>query len=185
MGFCLFNHVALAAEYLIRTHHVPRVSIVDLDAHHGNGTQHIFERRRDVLYVSLHQRPEMPSFPGTGYANEEGLQDGHGYTLNIPLDQGCTGEVYCQQFCELVVPAVDSFQPAVILLSAGFDALMWDNVSRLALEPATFETVTRELVALANRHAGGRILSVLEGGYNLEQMPAAVVEHVRALLSDA
>ncbi len=178
-GFCLFNHVALAAEHLIRDHGWQRVAIVDIDAHHGNGTQHIFEQRRDVFYISLHERPESLPYPGTGSDTEEGSGAGLGYTLNIPLDRGCSGSEYCDRIRQLVVPALDSFQPELVLLSAGFDALMWDTTSHLALEPASYATATALLVAAARRHAGGRLISVLEGGYDLGQMPAAVVAHLR------
>ena len=184
LGFCLFNHAALAAEYLVRQHHVTRVAIVDFDAHHGNGTQHIFEQRRDVLYISLHERPESLAFPGTGYAAETGLGDGVGYTLNVPLNRCCGPCDYLEAVDQQVVPALHNFRPQVLLVSAGFDALADDNVANLSLDPASFGPLTDRLVAVARRHSHGRIVSVLEGGYDLAHLGSAVVAHVLALCSD-
>jgi acetoin utilization deacetylase AcuC-like enzyme len=177
--------VALAAEHLVRHHGLQRVAIVDIDAHHGNGTQHFFEQRPDVLYISLHERPESLPFPGTGHSTEAGIGDGLGYTLNILLDRGCGPVAYCDCIRRTVIPALDLFRPEFILVSAGFDALMWDKVSHLALEPAAYATVTQLLVAAADHHAAGRLVSVLEGGYDLGQLPVAVVAHVLAMLVES
>ena len=147
LGFCLFNHVALAAEHLVREHQLHRVAIVDFDVHHGNGTQHIFEQRRDVLYVSLHERPESLAFPGTGYATETGLGDGVGYTLNVPLSPrlrparlpaGRRPSRSCRR-CTII-------EPQLLLVSAGFDALAGDNVANLSLDPESFGPLTDRLV---------------------------------------
>ena len=159
------------------------MAIVDFDAHHGNGTQHIFEHRRDVLYISLHERPESLTFPGTGYAAETGLGDGAGYTLNVPLDRGCGPRDYLRAVDQWVLPALHDYGPQVLLVSAGFDALAGDNVANLSLDPESFGPLTDRLVAVALRHSQGRIVSVLEGGYDLAHLGSAVVAHVRALCS--
>jgi len=182
LGLCLFNHVAIAAEHLVRVGGISRVAIVDFDVHHGNGTQHLFESRRDVLYVSLHERPGSLEFPGSGSATETGSGDGAGYTLNVPLERGCGDTGYRQALERQVLPALDWYRPGFILLSAGFDALMWDRVAHLSLEPKSYRWLTQALVLAAERHAGGRLVSVLEGGYHLPDLGLAAVEHVRALL---
>ena len=181
LGFCLFNHVAIAAEHLVRHHQLSRVAIVDFDVHHGNGTQHIFESRRDVFYISLHECPASLEFPGTGAADEIGSGDGQGYTLNVPLDRGSGEAEYRAALEQKVLPALDTYGPQFILLSAGFDALMWDRVAHLSLEPSSFRWITDAIVQLADRHSGGRLVSVLEGGYDLGNLGRAVVEHVRGL----
>ena len=183
LGFCLFNHVALAAEHLVRRYDLSRVAIVDFDVHHGNGTQHIFESRRDVFYISLHECPGSLEFPGSGYADETGSGDGQGYTLNVPLDRGSGEAEYRAALEQQVLPALDAYRPQFILLSAGFDALMWDRVAHLSLEPSSFRWMTDAIVRLADRHTGGRLVSVLEGGYDLSNLGRAVVEHVRGLMS--
>ena len=183
LGFCLFNHVAIAAEHLIRNRHLARVAIVDFDVHHGNGTQHIFESRRDVFYISLHERPGSLAFPGTGAAEETGLGDGAGFTLNVPLARGSTDADYRWAMERQVLPALDRYRPEFILLSAGFDALMWDHVAHLSLEPASYRWMTQALVDAADRHAEGRVVSALEGGYDLPNLGPAVVEHVRRLMA--
>ena len=185
LGFCLFNHVALAAEHLIRHDGLKRVAVVDIDAHHGNGTQRIFESRRDVFYVSLHERPASLPFPGTGEAEETGCGAGRGSTLNVPLDAGAGDRQYRDAFQQHVLPALDSYRPEFLVVSAGFDALMWDPAAHLSLEPASFGWITELLVRTAERHAGGRLVSVLEGGYCLSHLGAAAVAHVRALLAAA
>ena len=183
MGFCLLNHVAVAAEHLRREWHLARVAIVDLDAHHGNGTQQIFAERDDVLYVSIHERPESLPFPGSGYAHEVGLGAGRGTTLNLPLDRASGLQQYLKVLEFDVLPAVERFQPQCLLLSMGFDALAWDNTAHLSLEPADFGRITQPLVALADQTMEGRVISVLEGGYDLGHLGPAVVSHLQALLS--
>ncbi|MBM4088410.1 MAG: histone deacetylase [Planctomycetes bacterium] len=185
MGFCLFNNVAIAAEHLVRDRGLSRVAIVDFDAHHGNGTQRIFERRPDVLYISLHEHPASLVFPGTGHAEETGTDAGSGYTVNIPLDRGGKWAQYRHALECQVLPALDRFQPQFLLLSAGFDALMWDGTSHLSLEPECYGPLTQALLQAADRHAEGRVVSVLEGGYDLGQLGEAVAAHVRELVSEA
>lgn len=184
MGFCLFNNVAIGAEHLIRRHGLQRVAIVDFDVHHGNGTQHIFEHRRDVMYVSMHETPER-TFPGTGFAAETGQGDGTGYTLNVPLWLGSDDATYRRLLTEKVLPAVRGFDPQCLLISAGFDAACEDPMSRINLSTDAFGWITRELVGLAEGCCAGRIVSVLEGGYNLSSLARGAVEHVRAMLDEA
>lgn len=181
MGFCLFNNVALAAEHLVRNHGLRRVAIVDVDAHHGNGTYHIFQQRADVLYVSLHQSPDSLSFPGTGRPDQTGRGVGTGYTLNVPLAPGTDGAAYCAAVNRQVVPAVARFDPEFILISAGFDGLAWDPVAQLGLSAEDYEPITATLMQLARRHARGRVVSVLEGGYDLSHLGSAVRAHLRGL----
>jgi acetoin utilization deacetylase AcuC-like enzyme len=182
MGFCLFNHVALGAEHLIRKHGLSRVAIVDFDVHHGNGTQHFFEQRRDVFYISVHERPGSLPFPGTGEAAEIGHGTGEGFTLNVPLDRFSTEPHYRVALEQQILPAWDRYRPELLLVSAGFDALMWDDVSHVSLEPESFGWITELLVQAAERHAGGRLVSVLEGGYDRLNLGRAVIAHVRSLL---
>lgn len=181
-GFCLFNHVAIAAEYLLRRHGASRVAIVDFDAHHGNGTQEFFESRRGVLYVSLHERPDAPSYPGTGYASERGIGAGEGFTLNVPLDWGCPPSAYLQAVEAQVCPALVAFQPEWLLLSAGFDGLAGDPVGHLALQPDTFGQLTAILLESLPSDSRNHVISVLEGGYVSADLGPAVVAHVRALM---
>ena len=183
LGFCLFNHVAVAAEHLISRHGRTRVAIVDFDAHHGNGTQHTFEARREVFYVSLHERPGSLEFPGTGDASETGSGAGQGTTLNVPLDRGSGETEYRAALQQHVLPALDAYRPQFVLLSAGFDALMWDRAAHLSLEPSDYRWITDALVGVADRHCGGSLVSVLEGGYDLANLGSAVVEHVRGLVA--
>lgn len=182
MGFCLFNNVAIGAEHLVRCHGLSRVAIVDIDAHHGNGIQHVFESRGDVFYISLHERPGSLDFPGTGEASETGWGPGAGYTLNVPLDRSSGERQYLEALERRVLPALDRFRPQFLLVCAGFDTLVWDRVSHLSLEPDSLARITALLVAAAERHARGRLVSVLEGGYDLAHLGPAVAAHVRSLL---
>lgn len=180
LGFCLFNHVAIAAEHLRRRRGLERIAIVDLDAHHGNGTQSIFYERDDVLYASIHEHPET-LFPGTGWAEETGRGRGEGFTLNVPLRFGAGGPQYREVFDRLVLPRLEEFRPEFILVSAGFDASREESISHLALEPEDFGWMTADLVTLAERHAAGRLVSVLEGGYEPSSLRRSAAAHVAAL----
>jgi acetoin utilization deacetylase AcuC-like enzyme len=182
MGFCLFNNVAIGAEYVVRRHGLARVAIVDFDVHHGNGTQHIFESRSDVLYISLHERPASLPFPGSGEADEVGRGPGKGYTLNVLLDRGSGESDYLAALDNAVIPALDRYGPEFLLISAGFDALMDDTISHISLDPDSYGSITRRLVRTAEQYCGGRLVSVLEGGYDLPNLGSAVVAHIRALL---
>jgi acetoin utilization deacetylase AcuC-like enzyme len=182
LGFCLFNNVALGAEYLVRRHALSRVAIVDFDVHHGNGVQHIFESREDVFYISLHERPASLPFPGSGEADETGRGIGRGFTLNIPLSPGSGEREVLAALDEQVLPVLDRYRPQILLLCAGFDGLMDDAVAHFCLEPRSYGLITERLTGLAARHASGNLISVLEGGYDLPNLGSAVVAHVKALL---
>lgn len=181
MGFCLFNNVAIAAEYLIAHHGVNRVAIVDFDVHHGNGTQHIFERRSDVLFISLHEDPGS-LYPGMGYEYEKGHGPGQGYTVNLPLVPGSGDEQYRDLFQTRVVPALHEFKPEVLLISAGFDAAAEDPLANLQVSEKGFLWMTQQLVEIAQHHCRGRLISTLEGGYDLDSLARNVSGHIKTLL---
>jgi acetoin utilization deacetylase AcuC-like enzyme len=181
MGFCLFSNIALAAEHLIHHHGLDRVAIVDFDVHHCNGTQHLLEYRPDILVVSLHQEP-LTLFPNTGYINEYGKGEGKGYTLNVPFAPGCGDEQYMEAFDSMVMPKLDEFKPQFLLISAGFDAAIEDELAEIDLTTDCFDWMSRRLVDAAKRYCGGRLVSVLEGGYALDALSRGVVAHVNALL---
>ncbi|MDC0151961.1 histone deacetylase [Deltaproteobacteria bacterium] len=180
MGFCFFNNIALAAEFLTREMEFKRVLIFDFDVHHGNGTQHFFEERADIFFVSIHQDPRT-SFPGTGFAHERGSGGGTGFTLNVPVPPGMGDEEYLQIFYDQVQPKLEEYKPDFVLVSAGFDAHRDDPLASLNLTKRTFRELTRELKQLAEQYAGGRIMSLLEGGYDLTALSSCVQEHLLIL----
>lgn len=179
-GFCLLNHVAVAAESLVRDHGLRRVAIVDFDAHHGHGTQEIFEERADVLYASLHQHPEL-GYPGTGHELERGRGAGEGTTVNAPLSWGAERDEVLRALDERIAPAVDRFRPEAILVSAGFDGARLEEISTLRLDPPDYGSITGRLTDLADSCAAGRLVSVLEGGYRPDSLTPCVRAHVEAL----
>jgi acetoin utilization deacetylase AcuC-like enzyme len=164
MGFCLFNNVAVGAEYLRRRHGLERILVVDWDLHHGNGTQHMFEADPGVLYVSTHQ---YPYYPGTGALDEVGRGEGEGYTLNLPFPAGCGDAEYRDAFTRIVEPIVHQYAPQFVLISAGFDAHARDPLGGMEVSEAGFAAMTRSLLSVADAHAGGRCAAILEGGYDL------------------
>jgi acetoin utilization deacetylase AcuC-like enzyme len=176
MGFCLFNGIAVAALHALEAHGLDRVAIVDFDVHHGNGTQAIFEQDRRVLFASSHQ---WPLYPGTGARNETGA----GNIVNAPLPPNADGTRFRAAWSSLLLPAVAAYRPQLLLVSAGFDGHRRDPLAELQLEAADFGWLSRELVQLANRHCGGRIVSMLEGGYDLQGLAESSVAHVRELLA--
>jgi acetoin utilization deacetylase AcuC-like enzyme len=178
MGFCFFDNVAVAAEHLRRRHGAGRVAIFDFDVHHGNGTQHLFEARADVFYASTHQ---YPFYPGTGAANEVGFGAGAGATLNVPLPAGTGDDGYAEAIRGRVLPALRRFAPDVLLLSAGFDAWMHDPLGGMAVSEAGFASWGEWLRQLAAEACGGRVLAVLEGGYDLAVLPRLVAAHLQGL----
>lgn len=184
MGFCLYGSVALAAEALIADHGLERVAVVDFDVHHGNGTQHLLEDLADVLFVSVHQSPET-CYPGTGFAHETGKGAGEGFTLNVPLPPGSGDGEYFAAFDEIILPRLETFAPQFLLLSAGFDAAAADPLAQMEMSTAGFAGITERLLAVANRYAGGRVVSVLEGGYDLDALSAGVAAHTGLLLDTA
>ncbi len=165
MGFCLFNNVAVGAEYLRRRHGLERVLVLDWDLHHGNGTQHMFEHDPGVLYVSTHQ---YPYYPGTGAMDESGCDDGEGYTVNLPFPAGCGDAEYIDAFRRIVEPIAQLYEPQIILISAGFDAHARDPLGGMEVSEAGFRAMTRILLDVAREHAGGRCAAILEGGYDLQ-----------------
>jgi acetoin utilization deacetylase AcuC-like enzyme len=181
MGFCLFNNIAIAARYLQQQHGIGKVAIVDFDVHHGNGTQAVFEADPSALFVSLHQDPRT-CYPGSGYAWETGVGEGVGRTLNIPFDPGSGDSEYLAALHAKVLPALDQFSPEFLLISAGFDAHHDDPLAQISLSEDAFEAITRLLVSVANRHCGGKIVSLLEGGYNLRALGRSVVRHLVGLI---
>ncbi|UCE29333.1 MAG: histone deacetylase [Candidatus Bathyarchaeota archaeon] len=165
MGFCIFNNVAIAASRLLQDYNFDRVLILDVDAHHGNGTQDIFYDTSDVLYMSLHEDPT--AFPGSGFADEVGKEDGLGYTVNIPFPYHVDDQIYLQAVNQIVVPIAEQYEPQFILVSVGFDTHHTDPVAGLALSAFGFlETLTR-ILDLASRFSMEKLVAVLEGGYSL------------------
>ena len=176
MGFCLFNNIAVGALHALAAHGLERVAIVDFDVHHGNGTQDIFAQDGRVLFTSSHQ---WPLYPDTGRRKETGV----GNLVNVLLPPGAGSEAFRTAWSQRLLPAVDAFKPQLLLVSAGFDAHQWDPLAQLQLQTADFAWITGELVALANRHCDGRIVSTLEGGYDLTALAESSVAHVGALLA--
>jgi acetoin utilization deacetylase AcuC-like enzyme len=181
MGFCFFNNAAVAAEHLRRRHGVERVAIFDFDVHHGNGTQHLFEERADVFYASTHQ---YPFYPGTGAADERGRGAGAGATLNVPLPAGTGDDGYREALTGTVLPALAAFRPDVLVLSAGFDAWADDPLGGMRVSEQGFADWGRRLGELAGEACGGRVLALLEGGYDLAALPRLVAAHLRGLAGD-
>ena len=179
MGFCVFNNVAISARYAQAVHNLKKILIVDWDVHHGNGTQHTFDDDDTVLYVSTHQ---FPHYPGTGAASETGHGPGAGFTLNIPLRAGSGDEEFAKAFNEIIVPRADAFKPDLVLISAGFDAHGNDPLSGLELTSSCYGELTRIVKGIAERHAGGKLVSVLEGGYDLQVLRDAIEAHLRVLM---
>jgi acetoin utilization deacetylase AcuC-like enzyme len=178
MGFCFFNTIACAAEWLREQPGIERVFVFDFDVHHGNGTQHIFEERDDVFYASIHR---FPFYPGTGDEDEIGVGRGRGFTKNIPLDGGLGDAAYLRATEDQIVRVIDEYKPNAILLSSGFDAHRRDPLGGMRVTEQAYGEITRRIVESAERHCGGRVLSLLEGGYDMEGLAASVDEHVRAL----
>ena len=176
MGFCVFNNVAVAAEHAIATHGLERVMVVDWDVHHGNGTQHAFEQRRDILFFSSHR---FPFYPGTGALHEQGQQAGLGFTVNAPLPEAMTDGDYALVFESLLAPIALDFDPQLIIVSAGFDAHRLDPLGGMALSGEGYARLCTMLCELAQTTYGGKLALVLEGGYSLD----GLVESVRGCAS--
>lgn len=175
MGFCLFNNIAIAAEYARTQYQIEKMAIVDFDVHHGNGTQSAFYHQPQILYASSH---EMPHYPGTGLPSEQGV----GNIINVPLAPESSGTEFRDLYRKIIIPALIQFKPDFILISAGFDAHYADPLSSINLNESDYQWVTDELKQIADQYGNGKILSVLEGGYNLQALGSSVAAHVKALM---
>lgn len=175
MGFCLFNQLAVAAVHARTVHGLERVALVDFDVHHGNGTQHMFENEPGLFYASTHQ---APFYPGTGARSERG----RGNIVNVPLPRGAGSREFREGFENEILPALEAFDPQIILVSAGFDAHQADPLAGLNLTEADYAWATRKLMTVADAHCGGKIVSMLEGGYSLDATARSTADHIRALM---
>jgi len=180
LGFCLFNNAAIGARYIQKKYGVDKVMILDWDVHHGNGTQHTFEQDPSVLYVSTHQ---YPFYPGTGAHSENGIGRGQGATLNCPMTAGSTDADYEAAFMEKILPKIDEFKPQVVMISAGFDAHSDDPLGQVNLSTEFYGWMSERLMEAADKHADGRFISMLEGGYDLNALSLCVAEHLQVLMS--
>ena len=178
MGFCLFNNVAVLARYLQKRHGLDNILIIDWDVHHGNGTQHIFEADASVMYVSTHQ---YPFYPGTGASSETGTGSGEGYTVNFPLPAGTGDDAYLEVFEQAILPRALQYNPDCVLVSAGFDAHYADPLAHMQVSEAGYRRMTEVVNEIAAVCSGNRLISVLEGGYNVEALGRCVTTHVAAL----
>jgi len=176
MGFCFLNNIAIAARHAMAAHGAERVAIVDFDVHHGNGTQEIFWSDKNVLFCSTHQ---APYYPGTGGRNETGE---HGGVVNAPLFEGSTGDAFQEALADVILPRVRDFAPQLILISAGFDAHERDPLGGLRLKERDFSEATKRLMDIADKRCKGRIVSLLEGGYDLEALGRSASAHILALM---
>ncbi|MEK9732456.1 MAG: histone deacetylase family protein [Pelagibacteraceae bacterium] len=177
MGFCIYNNIAVGAAYLLNHYNYNKVAIIDYDVHHGNGTQEIFYNNPNVLYISTHQ---YPFYPGTGSSNEKG---GSNNILNVPLEAGTSSNVYFNSF-EHVLKKLKDFKPEFILLSSGFDAHTQDPLAQVNLKSKDFYEITKRIINVANNICNGKIVSILEGGYDLNALRESAYEHVKALIEN-
>lgn len=180
MGFCLYSNIAIVARHIQRTYGIGRLAIVDFDVHHGNGTQAVFEADPSVLFISIHQDPRT-LYPRTGYEWEIGTGDARGTTINICMEPGSGDDEYERIFNDRIDHHLDQFKPEMLLVSAGFDAHADDPLSDIQLSEAGFEMMTHHLVAAAERHCNGKLVSIMEGGYHLRALGRCVVKHCHAL----
>lgn len=168
LGFCIFNNAAVAADYLLRDFGLKRILILDVDAHHGNGTQEIFYNTNKVLYLSLHQDPR--GFPGTGFIDEVGEREGRGYTVNLPFPFRTPDKVYLKAFDQIVIPITQQYKPELILVSVGFDGYYADPVGALSLSAHIYTKVFSKILNLASQFCNGKLVAILEGGYHLKAL---------------
>ena len=182
LGFCLFNNIAILANYLRQAHGLQKIAIIDWDVHHGNGTQHTFEADPAVMYISTHQ---YPYYPGTGAVSETGIGSGKGSIVNCPMPAGASDQLYERAFVDKVLPALESFKPDAVLISAGFDAHHSDPLAEISLTTEFFGWMTLRLMEIAEKHCDGRIISLLEGGYNLETLGPCIETHLSVLMGSS
>jgi acetoin utilization deacetylase AcuC-like enzyme len=175
MGFCIFNQAAIAAAYAMEIHKLDRVAVVDFDVHHGNGTQAAFFDRPGLFYASSHQ---SPFYPGTGARNETGVAHN---IVNVPLPRGCDSAYFRDKIVAEMLPAIRDFNPELLIISAGFDAHALDPLAGLQLQDDDYYWITRELMKIADDCCGGKVVSILEGGYSLEALQSATTAHLRAM----
>ena len=173
-GFCFINNIAVAAKYLQKKYKINKVAIIDFDVHHGNGTQEIFYNDKSVAYASIH---EYPLFPGSGSEDEVGVSN----IFNAPIKSGTKGAEFLEIFESKILKPIDKFKPEVILISAGFDAHIRDPLANIKLESTDYFKITKKITELANIHSKGRIISFLEGGYDLQALSESIKEHLNAL----
>jgi len=176
MGFCLFNNIAVGALRARVAHQLQRIAVIDFDVHHGNGTQAAFEADDGLLYASTHQ---SPLYPGTGSASETGV----GNIVNVPLRPMAGSSQFRAGMTQRILPALEAFRPQLLLISAGFDAHRCDPLAQLLLDEEDYIWITEKLIEIAYRHAGGRLVSALEGGYDLAALGASAAAHIRVLMS--
>ncbi len=177
MGFCIYNNVAVGASYLLNYYKYNKVAIIDFDVHHGNGTQQIFYNNPSILYISTHQ---YPFYPGTGSSNEKGVSNN---ILNIPLNSGTSSNIYFNSF-ESVIKKLKDYKPEFILLSSGFDAHIKDPLAQINLKSRDFYEITKRIVDIANDVCDGKIVSILEGGYDFDALRESSYQHVKALIEN-
>ncbi|MDD3579993.1 MAG: histone deacetylase [Desulfobacca sp.] len=182
MGFCFFNNIALGARYLQQQHGLSRIAIVDWDVHHGNGTQHLLEEDPSVFYISVHEDPST-CYPGTGRKTEKGRGAGLGYTLNIPMAAHSGNAEYLQALKDKIIPALTEFSPDCLMISAGFDAHADDPLAHMNLSREGYQQMGQALAQFAKEHCASRVISILEGGYNLEVLADGVEDQIRILQS--
>jgi acetoin utilization deacetylase AcuC-like enzyme len=182
MGFCYFNNVAIAAKYLQMAHDIKKVFIIDFDVHHGNATQHTFEPDPTVFYYSIHEHPSF-AFPGTGREFEQGAGQGFGFTRNLPMLPGSGDAEYKKYIEQDMIPAVETFEPEIILVSAGFDGHTDDDMSGIDLTTDFYTWIMEKIVELAIKYCQGKLISLLEGGYCIQRLPELARNHVQVLLN--
>jgi len=181
MGFCFFNNVAIAARYLQSEWKIKRIGIVDFDVHHGNGTQAIFEDDPSVFFYSIHEHPSF-AYPGTGREFEKGSGPGYGHTINSPMLPGQGDSEYKEAMQRDLFPAFEAFKPEIILVSAGFDAHVDDDMSDIKLSTECYSWIMEHIVEMADKYSNARVISVLEGGYALNRLPELIKNHLEILL---
>ena len=179
MGFCIFNNIAIGTRYIQKKYNLQKVLIVDWDVHHGNGTAAMFYDDPTVLYFSVHQ---YPFYPGTGNETEKGSGKGLNYNINVPLSAGSSDKDYIEAFQQKLVPSALEFSPDFVLISAGFDACKGDLLGGMKVTAQGFAQLTQIVKQIAQKCCEGRLVSILEGGYNLDGLAASVEEHIRVLI---